>query len=197
MRIQKISAHLGFDRLYHQLKYKSDIRSNISWSCLPNGKVDIGADVLISPCSRIGQYSYVGRHSCITRSLIGRYVSIADNVCIGPGDHDLKKFSTSSLFYDEPYSTLVSKKLSIGNDVWIGVNAVIKRGVALGHGCVVGACSIVTKSVEPFSIVVGVPARHIKYRFTDYEQKLILESEWWNYNPKDAMRTVKSINFNH
>ncbi len=55
--------------------------------------------------------------------------------------------------------------ISLGNDVWIGANSVIFTGVTIGDGAVIGAGAVVTKDVEPYEIVVGVPARHLRYRF--------------------------------
>jgi len=68
----------------------------------------------------------------------------------------------------------------IGHDVWIGANAVIMRGVKIGNGAVIAAGAIVNKDVEPYSIVGGVPARHLKYRFDKETIERLLKSEWWN-----------------
>jgi len=82
----------------------------------------------------------------------------------------------------------------IGNDVWIGAQAIIKEGVKIGNGAVIGANSFVNKDVEPFSIVVGSPAKHIKYRFSDNVVKEIEESEYWNKEPHEARRILNSLN---
>jgi tetrahydrodipicolinate N-succinyltransferase len=70
--------------------------------------------------------------------------------------------------------------ISIGSDVWIGAGAMILDGVNIGHGAVVGARSVVTKNVPPYAIVAGVPARIIRYRFTDEIIARLLEIAWWN-----------------
>lgn len=81
----------------------------------------------------------------------------------------------------------------IGNDVWIGAQAIIKQGVRIGDGAVIGANSFVNKDVEPFSIVVGSPAKHIKYRFEKNIQKAITESAYWNENPRRAKEILESF----
>nr|WP_246566018.1 CatB-related O-acetyltransferase [Tissierella simiarum] len=75
----------------------------------------------------------------------------------------------------------------IGNDVWIGSNAVILRGVKVGNGAVIGAGAIVTKDVEPYSIVVGNPARVIKKRFSEQIIESLEKIQWWNWS-KEIIR---------
>ena len=81
----------------------------------------------------------------------------------------------------------------IGNDVWIGAQAIIKQGVKIGDGAVIGANSFVNKDVEPFSIVVGSPAKHIKFRFDKDVQEKIVKSEYWNHDPKAARKFLESL----
>lgn len=68
----------------------------------------------------------------------------------------------------------------IGNDVWIGQNAVILPGVHLGDGAIVGANSIVGSDVDPYTIVIGNPARALRKRFDDEMIELLLRFKWWN-----------------
>lgn len=143
--------------------------------------------------STIGNYCYIGSNVSITKTNIGNYVSIANNVSIGQGEHIIDRISTSSLFYDDPYNTLTEKKCEIGNDVWIGVDAVILRGVTIGNGAIVGANSVVTKDVPPFGIVVGSPAKIIKYRFPEDIQKKIALSKWWNSELSVAKKTIRKM----
>lgn len=70
----------------------------------------------------------------------------------------------------------------IGNDVWIGQNAVIMPGVKIADGAIIAANSIVTKNVEPYAIVGGNPARFIKKRFSEIEIEKLLKIKWWNWN---------------
>jgi len=170
----------------------------VSYQALANAqRVHILQDVLIDPFSNIGSYTYIGRSSAITRATIGRYCSLADNVTIGPGEHSLSAVSTSALFYDDPWDVLTEKKLTIGDDVWIGVNAIVLRDVEIGTGAVVAAGAVVTKSVPPFAIVAGVPARVIGYRFPEEEQMKILASRWWELDLKAAHSEIKRLQQTH
>ncbi len=68
----------------------------------------------------------------------------------------------------------------IGNDVWIGQNAVILPGVHIGDGAIIGASSVVGRNVEPYTIVVGNPAKVLRKRFDDELTKLLLRFKWWD-----------------
>ena len=81
----------------------------------------------------------------------------------------------------------------IGNDVWIGYEAVILSGVTIGDGAIIGSRAVVTKDVEPYTIVGGVPAKSIRKRFDD---KTILKLEnirWWNWDEKQIRKGIQAI----
>lgn len=87
----------------------------------------------------------------------------------------------------------------IGNDVWVGMNSMILSGVHIGNGAIIAAGAIVTKDVEPYSIVGGNPARVIKKRFDDTIIKRMEEIEWWNWKKEyiyDAIPILQSNNIN-
>lgn len=69
----------------------------------------------------------------------------------------------------------------IGNDVWIGSEAMIMPGIKVGHGAVIGSRALVTKDVEPYTIIGGNPAKPIKKRFSDEQIAMLLEMQWWNW----------------
>ena len=75
----------------------------------------------------------------------------------------------------------------IGNDVWIGYEAVILAGVTIGDGAVIGARAVVTKDVAPYTVVGGVPARSVKKRFSDGTIQRLLELRWWDW-PEERIR---------
>jgi len=152
--------------------------------------VDIQKGCVVSDDTIIGEYTYIGANTTLTKAVVGRYCSIANNVSIGDGEHILDKVSTSSYFYDDPYEVLTQKECIIGNDVWIGTKSIIRRGVKIGNGAVIGANSFVNKDVPEFAVVVGSPARIIKYRFNPTIIKLITKSNWWELSIDEAKKKV-------
>lgn len=76
--------------------------------------------------------------------------------------------------------------IEIGNDVWIGRGAMIFSGVRIGDGAIVGARSVVTKDVAPYTIVAGMPARPIRQRFDDQTVARLLEIKWWNWSDEEV-----------
>jgi len=147
----------------------------------------------LSPDSRVGDYTYIGYRSNITKSNIGRYCSIANNCSIGQGEHKLDRISTNSIFYDNPYQLLTEGDVNIGHDVWIAVDSIVRRGITMGIGSVLGANSFLNIDLPPFAIAAGNPARIIKYRFSDEHIKLILDSQWFNYDLENARRIIKDL----
>ncbi len=161
--------------------------------------------------STIGAFSY-SSSSLPASTKIGRYCSIAWNVRVMAHNHHTHFVTTSSLSYD-PHFIIFNQCLEdhgvseiarygghatrpnrndppiIEHDVWIGQDALLGRGIVLGTGCIVGAGAVVTKSVPPYAIVGGNPAKLIRFRF---EQDLIdglLASRWWRYKVSDLAGT--------
>lgn len=155
--------------------------------------VSIGRYSKVSKDTSIGAHSYLGRNCFVTKSQIGRYVSIGNNVSIGNGEHDLKRISTSSMFYEDSYGELTKGECTIESDVWIGVDSIIRRNVHLGVGAAIGANSFVNSDIPAFAIAVGSPARVVGYRFPPEIQKQILDSNWWLKEPEQAGQLIKSL----
>ena len=84
-------------------------------------------------------------------------------------------------------------EIVIGNDVWIGTDAIIMSGVTIGDGSIIASGAIVTKSVKPYSIVAGVPARHIKFRIEEKYIPYMLEIKWWNWDEKKILSEVELL----
>ena len=142
----------------------------------------------------IGEYTSVGEDVSITKTTIGRYCSVAPHVRIGSGEHDINLISTSSFLFDgDWYEKLTQNECTIGHDVWIGTESIIRRGVKVGNFAVIGANSFVNKDVPEFAVVAGSPARIIKYRFTPQMREKIKKSRYWEYPPEKAKNILKQI----
>lgn len=116
---------------------------------------------------------------------IGNYCSFGPGVRVFRANHKMELFTTHPIAYGalggkNKIDSLVQKELIIGNDVWIGANAMILPGCSfIGDGAVIGAGSIVTKDIEPYTIVAGNPAKILRKRFPIDVQKRIQETKWW------------------
>lgn len=143
----------------------------------------------------VGKMSYISSNCRMANAQIGKFCSIANNVKVGLGIHPVEKnVSTHPAFYstrgqspivytDRDYYS-ESRSVEIGNDVWIGEDVTILDGVKIGDGAVIGAKALVTKDIEPYSIVGGVPAKLIRFRFSREHIKLLLNFKWWGKDEK-------------
>lgn len=154
--------------------------------------------------SQIGSYSYVNKNTLIQNAKIGNYCSIASNVKIGLGRHPINLFSTSTLFYTTKNTfniKLIENDLDfqeylpiiIEHDVWIGTGAIVMDGVRIGNGAIIAAGAVVTKDVAPFAIVGGIPAKIIKYRFSENIREQLLEKEWWLKEPHEVIEQYNEL----
>lgn len=139
--------------------------------------------------SSINRYSYIGRNNFIIHTKIGKFCSIAPGCNIGGAGHPLNWVSTSSVFHK--WQNILKKNFSrheyeiyletsIGNDVWIATNAMIKAGVKIADGAVIGMGAVITKDVGPYEIWAGNPAKIIRKRFDDETIEKLLKIQWWN-----------------
>lgn len=167
--------------------------AEVSWAASLGAGIEIGKGSRVDGASSLDSYTYVGDYCSITRAKIGRYVSIGNNVTIGPGEHKLNRISTSAMFYNDPYEELTQGDCVIESDAWIGVDAVILRGVRIGVGAVVAANAVVTRSVPDFAVAAGVPARILKYRFDDGTRERLLKSEWWLKDVLEAKQFLQRL----
>ena len=163
------------------------------------GKTTISCDI------EIGGYTYIRSGIIKSCNNIGNYCSIGPNIRIGENNHPLDWLSTSGITYGksrfmfyEPFKknhqvhedckvnrkSMTSTKgpVLIEHDVWIGSDCKIMRGVTIGTGAVIAAGAVVTKNVEPYAIVAGIPAKVIKYRFEKDIIDELIELKWWNYD---------------
>ena len=185
---------LGLIKIFIALLRKNKIKSfSVSLQSLTGKHIEIKSGCFVDGYSEIGSYTFIGRNCSITKSKIGRYCSIANNVSIGQGEHSLDRISTSTLFYQNSYEELTKDICEIGNDVWIGTDAVILRGVRIGDGAVIGANAVVTTSVPDFAIVVGVPAKILRFRFSEKKRVQIKESFWWLHERLAASKILNKL----
>ena len=166
------------------------------------GKINRLAKVINS---KIGRYSYVGIGSWVIHAEIGNFCSIASDVNIGLAKHSLDYLSTSPIFTEKRNGTghcwvekscfIPSEPTIIGNDVWIGYRALIRGGVTVGDGAIIGAGAVVTKNVPAYAIVGGVPAKIIRFRYPQETINLLNNIKWWEMR-EDVLRENISI-FQH
>jgi acetyltransferase-like isoleucine patch superfamily enzyme len=138
----------------------------------------------------LGDHTYVQKHSTILDSEIGKFCSIAGGAFVGIPQHAMSGVSTHPAFYlrntplaktfSEEDSFAPSKRTIIGNDVWIGENAMVMGGVKVGTGAVIGTAAVVTRDVPDYAIVAGAPAKILRYRFSPEVVHDLLGSKWWD-----------------
>ena len=171
-------------------------------NCMVHKNVMIGSNVEIGDCT------YISSNTTIDSNVkIGKYCSIARNVFIAPGVHKSNYVTTHPILFNpywrrklnikenDKYDKQIGKEdetTYIGNDVWIALNVIIMRGVTIGDGAIIGAGSIVTKDVEPYSIVVGNPAKHIKYRFEEEHINELkkIKTKWWDLSKNELEKNI-------
>jgi acetyltransferase-like isoleucine patch superfamily enzyme len=132
--------------------------------------------------------------------IVGNFCSISNNIFVFlGGNHNYKKLSTYP--FDcfgwsniEPCIAKSNGSVIIGNDVWIGKSVTIMSGVKIGDGAVIGANSVVTKDVEPYSIVGGNPAKLIKHRFDKDDIFHLLQIKWWEWGDEKIKENISLIN---
>lgn len=136
---------------------------------------------------------------------IGKFCSIACQAkfLFTSANHTLKSLSTYPfpIFFEEwnlDVSNITSAwdnkgDIVIGNDVWIGYDAVILSGVTIGDGAIIGSRAVVTKDVPPYTIVGGIPAKPIRKRFCDKTIEKLLEIKWWNWSEEKIMQNISAI----
>ena len=179
------------------------------------GKIKIGASSLLVEAALEGP-NIVGRLSIVKNTFLGRFstagqlfrcidtdvgafCSIGDNVLLNAGEHPCAWLTTHNFPFNHaawnwcPSIRLTEftdwkprRRCTVGNDVWIGANAVILTGAKIGDGAVVAAGAVVRGEVPPYAIVGGVPSRIIGYRFDDVTIARLLSVCWWNH-PQDRI----------
>jgi virginiamycin A acetyltransferase len=162
-----------------------------------------------TPQFKIGRHSYgnifiEGSH-LLDEMQVGNFCAIGSNVevMVAGWSHNTdwistypfeafkNKFSNASNII--PY-TRTPRTINIGNDVWIGQGVLIMSGVNIGDGACIGANTVVSKDVPPYTIAVGAPMRFIRKRFDDEDIQFLLDLKWWNWSDEKINQYVTIIN---
>jgi acetyltransferase-like isoleucine patch superfamily enzyme len=140
--------------------------------------------------STVEHFSYIGSDCMVQNTTVGRFCSIAKHTLIGLGKHPIDKLSTSPIFYkknnplrvkllEKDVEFIEYERVIIEHDVWIGAKVTVMDGVKICTGAVVATGSVVTKDVPAYAIVGGVPAKIIKFRFSEEVISRLIQSKWW------------------
>ena len=183
-------------RVMTRLSIKAVKNSKIDKCAKLNGKVSV-----IN--SSIGRYTYINNRSSLINVEVGSFCSIAAGCIIGGASHPVDWGSSSPVFHsgrnifrkhfsEHKFNPYMSTK--IDNDVWIGLNVLVKAGVHIGNGAIVGMGSVVTKDIPPYEIWAGNPARKIRDRFDEETKQKLLESKWWEFSEEKLNEVAKYIN---
>lgn len=167
--------------------------------------------------TKIGRQTYFGEgviEACRNGYIetVGRYTSINSTAVIHCDHHSNMMFVTDELddFLNEENRRKFKKlcaldpkhpyahgkpKITIGNDVWIGAHTFINcsKVISIGDGAVIGAGAVVTKDVPPYSVVVGVPAKVIKYRYPPDMIRALLKTKWWEWSEEEINRNADAL----
>lgn len=165
---------------------------------------EIGERVILREVT-LGDFSYVERHTEGIYADIGKFCSIAANARINALEHPMERLTMHKVSYrpneyfffhgvDQDFrSRRQKKRVTIGNDVWIGHGAVIMPGISIGDGAVIGANAVVTKDVAPYAVHAGVPAKFLKWRFDEPVRRQMLELKWWDWPHETLAEAIPDI----
>ncbi|WP_291975958.1 CatB-related O-acetyltransferase [Lutibacter sp.] len=174
----------GFSRGLQNVKFEG--KNAVPDGCNFSGNIKIGY------ATTLGYSNFL--HGYIN---IGKYCQFGTGVAIYTKNHPTNHLSTyinKNLFEGELKVLRVENNVAIGNDVWIGHNAIIVGGVTIGNGVIIGAGAVVTKDIGSYSVVAGVPAKVIKKRFSESIIKEIEALKWWDL-PEEELEKIKPLFF--
>ncbi len=144
--------------------------------------------------SELGDYSYTTRFCDIANTTVGKFCNIASFARIGPTDHPLDRASLHHFLYrsDDYWSDAgrdeaffdhrASRRTTIGHDTWIGHGAIVRPEITVGDGAVVAAGAVVTRDVDPYTIVAGVPAKPLRRRQPPEIAERMVALAWWDWD---------------
>lgn len=160
--------------------------------------VEIGRGSRLAHC-HVGDYSYCDRYADIANAIVGKFSNIAAFVRVGATDHPMEKASLHHFHYRSPdyfddathdaawFEHRRTRRTMIGHDTWLGHGAQVRPDVTIGHGAVAAGGAIVTKDVEPYTIVAGIPAVPLRTRYAAGIAERMIELAWWDW-PHERLR---------
>ncbi|MGL3111896.1 acetyltransferase [Bradyrhizobium sp. BR 1432] len=155
--------------------------------------------------AELGDFSYLGPRCMVGDAVIGRFCAIAADVRIGAPNHPMTRPSLHRFSYCPEYyvsgaardQAFFDKRKAdraiIGNDVWIGHGVIVLPRVTVGNGAVLAAGAVVTKDVEPYTIVGGVPAKFIRERFSRTVASRLTAIAWWDWPFETIMARLQDF----
>lgn len=156
----------------------------------------------INKWTQIDSTTQIGSNALVAgfkdaRVKIGKYCDIAENFRIRPRNHSICFANVQRRLNRETHNVNLSVfkgDVSIGNACWIGDNVTILPGVSVGNGCVIGAGAVVADDLPAYAVCVGVPAKVIKYRFSEDVCESLEDIKWWNWNHDKIMANSEFFN---
>lgn len=167
---------------------------------------EVAEQTRVQDCE-IGDYSYVMERCDLQHARLGKFCNVAKHARINPSNHPMWRPTLHHFTYraakyglgeDDPevFAWRKSDSVTVGHDVWIGHGAIILPGVTIGTGAVIGAGAIVSKDVPDYAIVVGVPARVIRFRFPPTVQKALRRIAWWDWSHEQLAEALPDFRGN-
>jgi phosphonate metabolism protein (transferase hexapeptide repeat family) len=143
--------------------------------------------------SAIGDYTYLMERVQLDYATVGKFTSVAADARLGPTNHPMDRPTAHHFTYragrydlgeDDPavFEWRADQPVTVGHDVWIGHGAIVLPDVSVGDGAVVGAGTVVTEDVDPYTVVAGVPAEQIGRRFSEAVAARVAATEWWEWD---------------